>query len=125
MENAFRGNVVKRLSITGSPATVCFRHIVRRRFRWRIGQGEGSKQISPRARTLIVRRTPDFLSPVNGSSGFVKQCADLDDHRRGLWLVYEFFLAPPAHAYRLAGFLYGKDRGVRSSIIGTVVPVTA
>src|SRR5262249_36051277 len=125
MENAFSSDVIKRLRITSGPATVRFRHVVRRWLRWWIRQGEGTEQISARAWTQIVGRTPDFLSPVGGFPGLVEYCAHLDDHRRRLWLVNEFFLTPPAHADRPSQFLHGDDRGVGGCVVGPVVAITA
>src|SRR5262245_10301765 len=124
MENAFGRDVIKRLRITSGPATVRFRHVVRRWLRWWIRQGEVTEQISARAWTQIVCRTPDFLTPVGGFPGLVEYCAHLDDHRRRLWLVNEFFLTPPAHADRPSRFLHGDDRSVSSSVVGAVVART-
>src|SRR5262249_14482462 len=125
MDNAFGINVIKRLRITSGPATVRFRHIVRRWLRWWNRQGEGTEQISARAWTQIVGRTPDFLSPVGGFPGLVEYCTHLNDHRRRLWLVNEFFLTPPAHADRPSWLLHGDDCSVGRSVVGPVVAITA
>ena len=118
------GNIVERLAIACGAAAIGLRHVVRRRLRWRIGQGEGAEQISAPAGTLIVRGTPDFLRPVGGLAGLVKQRANLDDHRRRFRLVDEFFLASPAHADWLTRLLHGDDRGVGRRIVGAIVAVT-
>ena len=100
MEHAFGGNIVKRVTVARGAAAIGFRHVIRRRLRRRIGQGEGAEQISARAGTLVVRGTPDFLRPVRRLAVLVEQRTNLDDHGRRLRLVDEFFLASPAHADR-------------------------
>ena len=72
-----------------------------------------------------MRGAPDFLRPVGRLAGVVEERAHLHDHGRGLRLVDEFLLAPPAHADRLARHLHGDDGGVGRGIVGAVVAVAA
>ena len=125
VDDALGRDVVERLGIAGGAAAIGFWHVVRRRLRRRIGQRNSAQQNAAGAGALVVRAAPDFLRPVGRLAGVVEQSVDLDDHRRGFRLVDELFLAPPAHADRLARHLHGDDGGVGGGIVGAVVAVAA
>jgi hypothetical protein len=72
-----------------------------------------------------VRRAPNLLRPGDRLARLVEQRTNLDHHCRRLRLVDELFLAAPAHADRLAGFLHGNDGRVRRRVVGAIVAVAA
>ena len=126
MQDALGRNVVERLAVARAAAAIRLGHVVRRR----LGQADRAEHSAPSrlppapGRKLCVG-APDLLRPVDGFAGVVEQRTDLDHHRRCLRLVDELFLAPPAHADRLAGLLHGNDGRVGRGIVGAVVAVAA
>ncbi len=125
MKNAFGGNIVERFGIAGRASTICLRHIVRRWFGWRVRQGDRAEQVSARAGPQVVRRAPDFLSPIDRFASLIEKRPHLDDHCGRFRLVNELLFAAPTHADGLSGPLHGDDGGIRCGIIGAVVSVTA